>query len=77
MKYFFILRVFLRFKTLKKAQKNARFANSKVIMCTECDFVKNLLIKLFGKNDYLLTSLGSCYLSLQINGKSASPREYR
>lgn len=48
-----------------------------VRMCTECDFVKNLLIKLFGKNDYLLTSLGSCYLSLQINGKSASSREYR
>ncbi|EOX1792088.1 hypothetical protein ACPD1E_003412 [Vibrio cholerae] len=52
-----------------------------VRMCTECDFVKNLLIKFINKiiwkNDYLLTSLGSCYLSLQINGKSASPREYR
>ncbi len=48
-----------------------------VRMCTECYFVKNLLIKLFGKNDYLLTALGSCYLSLQINGKSASPCEYR
>ncbi len=48
-----------------------------VIMCTECDFVKNLLIKLFGENDYLLSFLDSCYLSLQINGKSASPREYR
>ncbi|GHX35918.1 hypothetical protein VCSRO98_0838 [Vibrio cholerae] len=47
------------------------------IMCTECDFVKILLIKLFGKNDYLLTFLGSCYLLLQINDKSASPREYR
>ncbi|EGR4284860.1 hypothetical protein DDN44_00790 [Vibrio cholerae] len=77
MKYFFILRVLLRFKTLKKAQKNAGFANSRVRICTECDFVKNLLIKLFGKNDYLLTFLDSCYLSLQINGKSASPREYR
>lgn len=29
LKYFFILRVLLRFKTLKKAQKNARFANSR------------------------------------------------
>lgn len=35
-----------------------------VRMCIECDFVKNLLIKLFGKNDYLLIFLDLCYLVL-------------
>lgn len=46
-------------------------------MCTECDVVKNLLIKSPGKNDYLLTFTGSSYLALQMSGKSANLREYR
>ncbi|HGI9201333.1 TPA: hypothetical protein ACJUAT_003161, partial [Vibrio cholerae] len=61
----------------KRLRKMHALLTVEVRMCTECDFVKNLLIKLFGKNDYLLTFLDSCYLALQINGKSASPREYR